>query len=273
MQQYIHCHTCGTLSAAGQYYCTRCGQPLQQNIQFAQTIYKSGSDPIKAGGNYFQCYSCGAQNVVGVPACSNCHAGFHYTCPHCNTWVNGAFITCPTCLIPLNWPAQKFYTQETLYAQGQTRYSEANKPQKRGVLSTILLVLFAGAVLIIGFDLITNSSNSSASSVHSTSDAANASNAPQTHSTTSATQTPVSAITLSPAPNTTPTPASATSITSAAPLVSQDGLIVEFSIPESVVNSSTSSGSSSTSTSSYLQQLWPSWGHCNKGSCKQTCGY
>jgi len=56
-------------------------------------------------------------------------------------------------------------------------------------------------------------------------------------------------------------------------MISQDGFITEFSIPESAINNAASSASSSTSTSSYLKQLWPSWGHCNKGSCKQTTGY
>ena len=224
----------------------------------------------------FGCSRCGAQNVIGAPACSNCSEHLHYTCPHCNAWVNNTFVSCPNCFKPLNWPAQELpwrvYAGDTVYVPGKFKYARPGEPEKKSPMPAIVMLLLLGGLLIVGLDLLTNNSNSSAASNQATASAMSVSNTPQTHSTASATQTTVAAVTLSPAPNTTPTPVAAVTSPSAATL----GNVAEFSLPATIVNASSNTSSGSTYTpaaSTYLQQLVPGWGHCSGGSCRQTTGY
>ena len=272
MQQSNRCYTCGTSNLFGQYYCMRCGQPLEQWTTAQQV---TGMNTKRAEYQYFPCSRCGTPNIVGAPACSNCREQLHYTCPHCNAWVNNTFITCPNCVKPLNWPAQvnpwSMYAADTVYVPGNYEYAMAGQPKKKGVLPALLLVILMTGLLVVGLDLLTNNSNSLASNQAAAS-AAPVSSTPQIQGTSSSTQAPVSAITLSPAPNTTPTPAAALTSTYTA----TQGNVYEFSLPATIVNSASNTSSGSTYTpasSTYLQQLVPGWGHCSGGSCRQTTGY
>jgi hypothetical protein len=272
MQQSVRCYTCGTLNPYGQNYCMRCGQSLGQWTMPGQA---AGISNNQAKYQYFLCSRCGTQNVVGTPACGHCYERFHYTCPHCNTWVNNTFVTCPNCRKPLNWPAPELpwniYAGNTTYIPGKRKFEKVGESNKRGALSTILTVLLLGGLLLVGWDLLTNNSNSSSASNQATASAAPVSAAPQTHSTSSSTQTPTAAVTLSPAPNTTPTPA----VTVTTVPANTQGTVYEYSLPSSIVNAASNTSTSSTYTpaaDSYLQQLVPGWGKCSGGSCRGTCG-
>jgi len=224
--------------------------------------------------NVFPCFRCGCQNSVGTPFCGHCHQHFYYTCPQCNAWVNNAFVTCPRCFMPLNWPARETmcgaYTGATGYVPGQAGFGEERNPKKKGALSTILLLLFVGGLLIIGFDLVTNNSNASPSSSQAPVNAMPISNTQQAVNAPPSIKTPAPAVTLSPLPDITPTP-TPTATQPSYPASTQN-TITEFSLPATTVTNVAATSSSSQYTpgqDSYLQQLDPGWGHCSGGSCRQ----
>jgi hypothetical protein len=265
MQRNYQCYTCGTMNPTGQHYCLRCGAMLETRVKYSNGKGETQSD-------YFACFRCGAQNIVGTPVCGHCHEHFHYTCPHCNIWVNNMYGTCPSCARQLHWPAQAqltgIYDTGGTYIQSRYRREPGQDQRKKSPLSTILLSVVGIGLLIIAFDLFVNGSSISASSNHAAVNAMPVSSATQTHNASSTIQTPA-AVTLSPAPDTTPTPAVSPSTNP----VSSSNLAYEFSLPSTTaVNSTSSSSVSSTSTDSYLKQLDPGWGHCSGGSCRAACG-
>jgi hypothetical protein len=277
MQQSVRCYTCGTLNPYGQYYCMRCGQSL---VQWTMPQQAADTRNNQAKYQYFLCSRCGTQNVVGTTSCGNCNEHFYYTCPHCNTWVNNTFVTCPNCFKPLNWPAQdltwNIYAGNTTYIPGKLKSERVGESNNRGALSAILTVLLVAGLLIVGLGILTNNSNSSSASNQAAVSAVSKTNTPQTHNTSSPTQTPASAITLSPAPNTTPTPTPtpAVTVTSVATNNTQ-GTVYEYSLPASIVNAASNTSTSSIYTpasDSYLQQLVPGWGKCSGGSCRGSGG-
>jgi hypothetical protein len=269
MQRNLQCYTCGTMSPAGQHYCLRCGAMLETRINYPTA---NGETP----GNYFACFRCGAPNVVGTPVCEHCHEHFYYTCPHCNAWVNNMYGTCPRCARALNWPAQeqptRVYNGGDTYVQSRYVRQSGQAQQKKSPLSTILLSVVGIGLLIIAFDFFVNGSSASSASNRP---AVNAmpvsttavSTAPQTHSSAPSVHTPAPSVTLSPVPDTTPTPAASPSYS---PVSSQN--TYEFSLPAATqVNPPATGTPSPTSTDSYLKELDPGWGHCSGGSCRAAC--
>jgi hypothetical protein len=235
---------------------------------------------------YFPCHRCGTHNLVGAVSCRNCHQQLFYNCPHCHAWVDNRYSHCPQCRHSLSWP-RDVGPQNTY---GQTWYvPQANyvEHKKGNPLPAVLVSLFIIGVIALIF---VNPGSSSATKNYAT--APTTSTVPVTGATiTQSGNQPQ--ITLSgpsapssPAPSTsTPTqsaPASQSSSAAYMPsgvtLTTSSGEIIEIQMSPATGSGSstnsgaytnlTSSGSSTVKRSAYLDQLWPTWGHCTKGSCQ-----
>jgi hypothetical protein len=61
---------------------------------------------MKSGwSSFFPCSHCGSQNVTGAGYCGNCGIKLYYNCPDCQGWVDVTFSNCPNCRLKLDWPA------------------------------------------------------------------------------------------------------------------------------------------------------------------------
>ncbi|MBN1375136.1 MAG: hypothetical protein JXA01_03160 [Dehalococcoidia bacterium] len=239
------------------YYCIRCGGTIQKKDFVVRPHQGRGGSVAAPGSQHFACYRCGSTNPAGAVVCVNCHEYYYYVCPYCNNWVGKYLSHCPVCLTEMRPQAN--------YNPYQIRELGQNKPQKKRVLGTILSVLLSGAVLIVGLDFLLNKPISSI-----VSESQPAANASQQVSETSTGRWAVSGSTLSPAPDTTPTPVS--TITDPSISVAGQDIEVEYILPSSSMDSG--SGSSSTKyVDTYLQEKFSTWGHCSGGSCKSSCGY
>jgi hypothetical protein len=77
----------------------------------------------------FQCYRCGAQNVIGQPFCWNCQSPFQWNCPNCRALVQNRMASCSYCHTELPWPV--FQTAPmNQYVQQQDNVQKINAPNK-----------------------------------------------------------------------------------------------------------------------------------------------
>jgi hypothetical protein len=208
---------------------------------------------MKGGtGQFTTCFNCGTVNVTGVRSCINCGAPYYYNCPHCQTWVDNTFSDCPACQKKLNWPKEVYYEAD-IYGEGKS-------------VSHAAVLLLLGIVLlsIVAINLITNNSN------------------------------PVDAVSHSPgvsAPDTLPANVlkdatqpeiKATSLVAETPSMAQTNSCTYY--PDTGVDyyydtttiypvtpeSKATADSYVPSSSSYLDSIYPNWGHCSGGSCRST---
>jgi hypothetical protein len=199
------------------------------------------------------CLNCGTPNVTGVRSCVNCHAPYYYNCPYCNTWVDNSFSNCPGCGDKLNWPQEAYY-EEHIDSPG------------RSATAAILLLMSIIVLSIVAIHLITNNTNP-VNAVSHTNSVATINNLPANELKMTAqpeiqVYSPVTAV---------PTATQIDSSTSYADIEtnSAEGSI---SYETLMINPVTPAATNTTDTyvpksSSYLDNLYPNWGHCSGGSC------
>lgn len=230
---------------------------------------------------YFPCHRCGTHNLVGAASCSRCRQQLYYNCPHCGAWVDNRYPHCPGCRRALNWPrpsSPNYSYGETWYAPGYSYIAE----KKGNPWPAILVSLFIIAVVAL---IITNPGSSNATkneitvatlqtSQPSPSPAASQAviTASSPNGQPSSASLPASPVIQAPASgNTEFLPAGVT-------LTTSNGEVFEIQMSTGTGSSSSGSTLSTTGTadstgyiprrSTYAQQMWPTWGHCTKGSCQ-----
>ena len=206
-------------------------------------------------GNLTSCFNCGSPNVTGVRSCRNCHAPYYYNCPHCHSWVDNSFSNCPNCRKKLNWPSGGYHTEY------------AFSPDKSTSSAVVVLLLSSVLLSIVAINLMANNSNP-VNAVSHTASIAESSNLPANELKV-ATQPDIQdsyQITTTPAmtqiaPSTSYTDAD---VNSAEGSISYE---TEFILPVAPT-STTTTGTYIPKSSSYLDTLYPNWGHCSGGSCR-----
>jgi len=204
------------------------------------------------------CFNCGTLNVTGVRSCVNCHAPFYYNCPHCHSWVDNSFSNCPTCAKKLNWPKEVYYAEDT-YSPSQSTSS-----------AVILLLLSTVLLSIVAINLITNNSNP-VDAVSHTGDSTITNNVPSSEIKTAA-QPQIQAYSPVTAPSSTAQTGSTATYADAE--VNYAEVSNSYGTAEIIPltpASTTSTGTSVPKSSSYLDTLYPNWGHCSGGSCLRAC--
>lgn len=205
----------------------------------------------------FTCYKCGFSNAVGSLSCINCNESFYTICPHCNNWVGKYLSYCPVCLRAIYPPLNN-----SLFQIKYPGNSRSGKKRSIGIISAVLVVC---AVLIVGLDLALNRPVPSlpTNGEYETSASQNAAG----HFSGQ----PISAHTLSPVPDTTPTPIS--NVADSSISVAGQDIEVEYNLPEDSIDAGSDSGSGTKYVDTYLQENFPNWGHCSGGSCRGGCCY
>jgi hypothetical protein len=238
---------------------------------------------------YFPCHRCGTHNLVGAVSCRNCHQQLFYNCPHCHAWVDNRYAHCPQCRRALSWPRdvapQNTYGQ-TWYVPQQTSYVEEKKGNP---LPAILVSLFIIGIIALIF---VNPGSSSATKNYTTASTTSTVPVSGAYITAPGSQpqitlsSPAVPSPDSTAPSSTQTAqaSSAAYVPSGVTLTTANGEVIEIqmapcastsnaysnasSSSSSAYSNVSSSGSSTVKRSAYLDQLWPTWGHCTKGSCQ-----
>ena len=231
---------------------------------------------------YFPCHRCGAHNLVGAASCGHCRQQLYYNCPHCGAWVDNRYPHCPNCRRALNWPKPGGPN----YTYGQTwyvpQYSYAQE-SKGNPWPAILVSLFIIGVVALIF---LNPGSSSATK-NDTPVVTLQTTQPSTSPSNS--QAVITASSPNAQPSSSPAPSSASPALSntgnnssyfpaGVTLTTSSGEVIEIQMSGTSTGSSTSGSTSYTGKadstgyiprrSSYAQQMWPTWGHCSKGSCQ-----
>ena len=195
---------------------------------------------MKSGwSSFFPCASCGSHNVTGAGYCGNCGAKLYYNCPDCQGWVDVTFSNCPNCRVKLDWPAGNVFR---------------DKPS-----SLALMLLMLGIFMLItgSVYLIVNNSGSAAASVA----------ASNPWPSLNALQSFISYQNNSPATgsaNNVDYPVYDSTSASAQDNAAYD---VVFTIPADRPPV-TDTGMNSPPGRSYLDTVYPTWGHCAGGRCR-----
>ena len=205
---------------------------------------------MKSGwSSIFPCANCGSQNMTGARYCGSCGTNLYYNCPDCQGWVDVTFSNCPNCSVKLDWP-------------------EGSESPGRSSSPAVMLLLLGIAMLVTGsiYLIVNNSgsanavSNKSAGATASTSSsnpfpAINASQPllmPQNDSTSTDNSNPGDYSWYdSPSPSTRDT--------------ASYGVVL--TIP-AATSSVTDTGVNNPPGRSYLDIMYPTWGHCSGGSCR-----
>lgn len=216
---------------------------------------------------HFPCHRCGTYNLIGSPTCSHCRQQLYYNCPHCRSWVDNRYSHCPQCHSPLSWP----HNTVPQNAYGETWYrpqSNYVEDKKGNPLPAILVSLFIVGVVALIFINPGSSSATRSDTANAilTTKASASPSASQPQITLSSPAGPSSPSSSAPSTSQVTSGDSAAYLPAGVSLTTSSGEIVEIEITP--VTGSTSSGSSTVKRSAYLQQLWPTWGHCTKGSCQ-----
>jgi len=217
---------------------------------------------------YFPCHRCGAHNLVGAASCSHCHQQLFYNCPHCQGWVDNRYSHCPQCSGVLKWPAPG----GAHHAYGQTWYvPQGNyiEEKKGNPLPAILVSLFIIGVIALIF---VNPGNSGAAKSDITASSANSLQTAKTSMSPSAGQPQITVSSVAGPPSSSTPPStqaasgdSSSYLPASVTLTTTAGDTVEIEISPAT---STSGTGYTPKSSAYLQQLYPTWGHCTKGSCQ-----
>jgi hypothetical protein len=199
--------------------------------------------------SFFPCSNCHSQNVSGARYCGSCGMNLYYNCPDCQGWVDVTFSNCPNCRVKLDWP------------DGIASPDRASSP-------AVMLLLLGIVMLVTGsVYLIVNNSGSA--------------NAVSNKSAGAAASTPAS--NTLPAINTLQSLLSnqndSTSTGNADPAdypwydssstPSQDDTSYEMvlTIPAAAPQV-TDTAVNTAPSRSYLDTIYPTWGHCSGGRCR-----
>lgn len=210
---------------------------------------------------YHPCNRCGAHNIIGAASCSHCGQQLFYNCPHCGTWVDNRYPHCPQCHRALNWPG----SGEADYSYGQTWYVP-QETKKRNSLPAILVSLIIIGAIVLAFVTQSNSSTANQDTIATL----------QTMSTGVSPSGNQGQITVSSAgPTTSSSQSTEADGSSYLPvgvtLTTTGGETIEIDMTPSVDTSGGTGAATTTTTikrSAYLEQIYPNWGHCTKGSCQ-----
>jgi hypothetical protein len=209
-------------------------------------------------GNVTSCYNCGTLNVTGVRSCVNCHAPYYYNCPHCHSWVDNSFSNCPSCSKKLNWPKAVYYTEDTC------------SPSPSTSSAAIILLLSTVLLSIVAINLIASSSNP-VDAVSHTSDVTITNSVPANELKTAA-QPQIKAYSpVSATPSTTQTGSTATYADADVNYTEGSDSYQTVEIIPLTPASITTTDTNSPKSCSYLETLYPNWGHCSGGSCRSAC--
>ena len=206
-------------------------------------------------GNLISCSNCGSPNVMGVRWCRNCHAILYYNCPYCYAWVDNTISNCSNCGNKLNWPKEVYYIENTY------------NPDKSTSPAVPLLLLSCVLLFLFAFNFMANNSYS-ANAVSQPPGVAASDNLP-TNELKVVNQPQIQdSYPISSNPSNTQITSSssypASVLSSAQEPISYDTTIIIPVIP----SSSTTTGTYVPKSSSYLNTVFPTWGHCSGGSCR-----
>lgn len=213
---------------------------------------------------FFPCHRCGTHNVVGAAACSHCYTQLYYNCPHCSAWVDNRYSQCPQCSRDLNWPKEgpqyDIYGGQTRYVPPVTQYGEKKKSFAWTAIPISLFILIALYLVLTAPGSLSATKSGPGSSDAGAAQASTPAATPSGYLH----QITLSGPTSSTSPNT-----SATGVTLNTP--SGNSYTIDITQPSDTnTDTDTTTSTFNAGKSSYLYNLWPGWGHCNKGSC-QSC--
>jgi hypothetical protein len=205
---------------------------------------------MKSGwSSFFPCSHCGSQNVTGSGYCGNCGINLYYNCPDCQAWVDVTSSNCPNCRVKLDWPAGT---------------ALRNKPS-----SPALVLLLLGIVMLAtgSIYLIVNNSGSANAVSNKSGSAAASAPASNTWPAINAVQPFVPYQNNSPSIDNADTadyagysPASASGRDTA---LYDQVIIIPANAP-----AVTETNINSPQGRSYLDTVYPTWGHCSGGRCR-----
>lgn len=203
---------------------------------------------MKSGWSYvFPCSNCGAQNVTGARYCGNCGLNLYYNCPDCQAWVDVTFSHCPNCNVKLDWP---------------------NGAPVRASSPAVMLLLLGIAMLVTGGLYLMVNSSGPANAVAGKSVGAAASTSPS--NTLPAINAPQSLPAQQKGSNIidAPDPAGYSWYDEPSSYNEDPGAYeVVLTIPAATTQV-TDTSVSNTPGRSYLETVYPTWGHCVGGSCR-----
>jgi len=205
---------------------------------------------MKSGwSSFFPCSHCGSQNITGAGYCGNCGIKLYYNCPDCQGWVDVTLSNCSNCRVKLDWPAGNAF-----------RY----KPSSPAVLLLMLgiVMLVTGSIYLIinnsgSANAVSNKSGSSAASTTSLS-ASPAINSPQPFHTYQDNSNSTDKTKLA---------GYSSYDSSSASTQYTPSYGVVLTIPAATPQVTDSSVNSPTGRS-YLDTVYPTWGHCSGGRCR-----
>ena len=205
---------------------------------------------MKSGwSSFFPCSHCGSQNVTGAGYCGNCGVRLYYNCPDCQGWVDVTFSNCPNCRVKLDWPAGNAFR---------------DKPSSPAVMLLLLgiVMLVTGSVYLVvnnsgSANAISNKSLSAATS-YPASDEWPAVKAMQSFISYQNNPASINNASTADYPDYNSTPASAPDSAS---------YDVVLTIPANIP-AVTSTSLDSPAGRSYLDTVYPTWGHCSGGRCR-----
>jgi len=205
---------------------------------------------MKSGwSSFFPCSNCGSQNVTGAGFCGNCGINLYYNCPDCQGWVDVTYSNCPNCRVKLDWPAGNAFR---------------DKPS----LPAVMLLLLGIVLLATGSVYLIAKNSGSANAVSNKSGSATASSpASNTWPAINALQSFLSYQNNTAAiSNANTADYSGYDSTSAATRDNASYEVV-LTIPAATPRV-TDSSVNSPPDRSYLDTVYPTWGHCSGGRCR-----
>jgi len=205
---------------------------------------------MKSGwSSFFPCSNCGSQNVTGAGYCGNCGIKLYYNCPDCQGWVDVTFSNCLNCRVKLDWPA------------GNAFRDKSSSP-------AVLLLMLGIVMLVTGsIYLIVNNSGSADAVSHKSVSAAAPSPASNPWPSSTVWPSFISEQNNSAAisnANTADYPGYDSTSAFNRDMPSYD---VVFTIPAATPQVTDSSVNSPPGRS-YLDTVYPTWGHCSGGRCR-----
>ena len=205
---------------------------------------------MKSGwSSFFPCSHCGSQNVTGAGYCGNCGVKLYYNCPDCRGWVDMTFSNCPNCRVKLDWPASNVFR---------------DKPSSPAVL----LLLLGIVMLATGSIYLAVNNSASANAISNKSVGAAASSLASNEWPAINTLQSLISYQNNPAPaNKTDASDYQGNDSTSASAPDSASYDVVLTVP---ANTPPVTGSITDSPPgrSYLDTIYPTWGHCSGGRCR-----
>jgi len=205
---------------------------------------------MKSGwSSFFPCSNCGSQNVTGAGYCGNCGINLYYNCPDCQGWVDVTFSNCPNCRVELDWPIGNAFR---------------DKPS-----SPALMLLMLGIIMLAtgSIYLIVNNSGSANAVSNKTAGVAASTPASNMWPSSNALEPFISYQNNSASINDAHTADYPGYNSTSASTQDNAAYDVVFTVPANTPPV-TDTGINSPQGRSYLDTVYPTWGHCSGGRCR-----